>query len=385
MAILVGLGSACSSLQGLGTKPSLSGSSTTSPGITTPPSPSPPLTAGTPVPGYQVGPLSFISSSRGYGLVEFDTTGQSTAQQLVVTLNGGVTWQVVTSTPLPAWASTLEFTNSDNGDAWGSQGLDVTHDGGQHWDLSLNLAIGNEAVSSIGNSIWAISSSDVLETSSDGGNTWEKAVRPPVPSPAVLSRVSTSVAYVLGCGQMTLSGSQPGALARTENAGKTWQSLSLPHGCTGVADGSDFVALSTNDLWLVQFGQPATDMSSKWVYRSYDGGEHWTLMASTSLDTPNQSAGAISPIGDFGPLSVLASEPNRAWLAEDRGGLLVTTDGGLNWHPAYTDPNVDAEGPPYVTLLDAEHGWAETGDGLWRTTDGNIWREIAEPPQNSNQ
>jgi photosystem II stability/assembly factor-like uncharacterized protein len=386
MAMLVGLGSACSSPQKVSALTSSPrGSSTTSPGTTVPRSASPPLTVGTSVPGYQVGPLSFISPSRGYGLIEFDTTGHSTAQQLAVTLNGGATWHVATSTPLPAWASTLEFTDSEHGYAWGSRGIDVTHDGGQHWVVSLNLATGNEAVSPIGDSIWAISSSDVLETSSDGGISWEKAVQPPVPSPEVLSRMSTSVAYVLGCGQITLSGSQPGALARTEDGGKTWQSFSLPQGCTGVADWTDLVALSTDDLWLVQFGQPATDMSSKWVYRSYDGGERWTLMASASLSNPDQEVGTISPIGDLGPLSVLASEPDRAWLAEDRGGLLVTTDGGLNWQPAYTDPDIDADGPPYVTFLDAQHGWAETGDALRRTTDGNIWREMAQSPQNSNQ
>ena len=328
------------------------------------------MAAGTAVPGYRVGPLSFVSPSRGYGLIEFDTTGLSTTQQLVVTEDGGVTWQAATSTPLPAWASTLEFTDSDDGYAWGSQGLDVTHDGGQHWAMTLALRTGNETVSPIGKSIWAISSSGVLETTTDGGDSWQKAVQPPVGSPAVLSRVSISVAYVLGCGE----------LGRTEDGGKTWLTLLVPQGCPGSSDQSDLVALSTDDLWLVQFGQPATDMSSKWVYRSYDGGLHWTLMASENLGSPNQRTGHILSMGDFGPLSVLASEPNKAWLAEDRGGLLVTTDGGLHWQSAYSDPNVDAFGPPYVSFLDAAHGWSSTGDGLWRTTDGNVWTEIAQPP-----
>ena len=135
------LGSACSSPPMLGTrKPSTSGSSTTSVGTTVLRSPALPLAAGTAVPGYRVGPLSFVSPSRGYGLVEFDTTGVLTTQQLVVTEDGGVNWQAATSTPLPSWASTLEFTDSYDGYAWGSKGLDVTHDGGQQWELSLSLA-----------------------------------------------------------------------------------------------------------------------------------------------------------------------------------------------------------------------------------------------------
>ncbi len=333
------------------------------------------------MPGYRVGPLSFISSTHGYGLIEFDTTELSPVQQLVVTENGGAMWQVATPTPLPAWASTLEFIDVDDGYAWGSQGLDVTHDGGQRWSLSLSLDSGSEAVSPIGTSIWAISSSNVLQSSTDGGITWLKTVQPPIPEPSLLTRVSVDVAYVLGCGQNAPSGSKPGDLARTEDGGRTWERLSLPQGCTGVADWSDLVALSESDLWLVQFGQPATDMSAKWVYRSHDGGAHWALMASANDGSPNQGTGTISPVGEFGPLSVLASEPDRAWLAEDRGGLLATTDGGLHWHVAYNDPNCDALGPPYVSFLDADHGWAAAGDGLWRTTDGNTWTEIASPPE----
>jgi photosystem II stability/assembly factor-like uncharacterized protein len=381
---LIGLGSACSSPPMLGTTtPSTSSSSTTSLGTTVSRSPSPPLVAGTAVPGYRVGPLSFVSPSRGYGLVEFDTTGQSTAQQLVVTEDGGVTWQAATSTPLPAWASMLEFTDANDGYAWGGQGLDVTHDGGEHWELSLSLATASQAVSPIGRNIWAISASDVLETSSDGGNSWQKAVQPPVSNLADLSRVSTSVAYILSCSQTIQNGSQPGDLARTEDGGQTWQILPLPQGCAGGQ--SDLVSLSTDDLWFVQFSSPATDMSSKWVYRSYDGGAHWTLMASENIGNPNEGTGRISSTGDFGPLSVLASEPNRAWLAEDRGGLLVTTDGGATWQFAYGDPNVDAFGPPFVSFLDASHGWSATGDGLWRTTDGITWTEISQPSSSTNQ
>jgi photosystem II stability/assembly factor-like uncharacterized protein len=97
--------------------------------------------------------------------------------------------------------------------------------------MSLAVDDGNEAVSPIGKNIWAISSSDVLETTIDGGSSWLRAVQPSVSDPAVLSRVNTSVAYVLGCGQITHNDSQPGDLARTDDGGKTWQTAPLPQGC----------------------------------------------------------------------------------------------------------------------------------------------------------
>jgi photosystem II stability/assembly factor-like uncharacterized protein len=208
-------------------------------------------------------------------------------------------------------------------------------------------------------------------------NTWQQAIQPPVSNLAALSRVNTGVAYAVGCGPTVPIGSQPGDLLRTEDGGRTWQILPLPQGCAGGA--SDLVALSTDDLWLVQFGQPATDLTSKWVYRSSDGGASWTLMASVDFEHPNQGTGHISAMGDFGPLSALDAETDRAWLAEDRGGLLVTDDGGLSWRDAFDNANAGAFGPPFVSFLDATHGWASTGGGLWRTTNGETWTEIAQP------
>ncbi|MGH9018482.1 MAG: WD40/YVTN/BNR-like repeat-containing protein [Acidimicrobiales bacterium] len=380
LSALIGLGSACSSPPRPSTTTSTAPSSTTTPpATTTTRGSSPPLAAGTSVPGYEVGALSFVSPSAGYGLV---VTGGSTAQQLVVTDDGGVTWQVATPALLPAEASTLAFTDADDGYAWGLQGLDVTHDGGRDWQMSVGVSTGTLSVSPIGLNVWAVSSVAGLQTSNDGGASWQTGVQPPLSNMSALSRVTTSEAYVLGCSATLVDGSQPGELARTEDGGRIWQVVALalpePPACDGGR--SDLVALSTDDLWLVDFGEPATDMSSKWVYRSDDGGAHWTLMASVDLGANDAGTGHIMAMGDFGPLSVLAAQPSRAWLAEDRGGLLVTTDGGLTWRPAYDDPDVDANGPPDVSFLDATDGWAATGDGLWRTTDGVTWTEIAPRP-----
>jgi len=384
LVLLMGLGSACSSpkTSGSGTISSTTITSTIGTSTSTSsPGPSPPLAAGSPVPGYRVGPLSFLSSSQGYGLYEFDATGQSNAQQLVASRDGGITWQVETSTALPAWASNVDFPDTDTGYAWGSQGLDVTHDGGEQWSNTLAISGGPEAVSPIGANIWAIMSSGRLEASPDGGTTWLRTPVPvPVENPVIISRVSPSVGFVFGCGSPGSAGTAAGFLARTEDAGRSWQVMSPPV-CQFSSASIDLVALSADDLWLVEFGQPSTNFSSKWVYRSYDGGESWTLVAEENLANPSQDQGHISPIGDLGPLSVLGSDPNTAWLAEDRGGLLVTTDGGLDWQPAFNDAGeADAFGPPMVSFLDPDNGWAATGYGLWRTTDGTVWTDIASAP-----
>ncbi|HUA95917.1 MAG TPA: hypothetical protein VMB82_10355, partial [Acidimicrobiales bacterium] len=362
---LIGLAGACSAPPHTGgNAPSPPVSSTTGHGTaTTVPSSEVPaggtgasptlLAVGTPVPSSAVGPLSFVSPSQGFGLDE--SVQGSTAQQLVETGDSGATWRVATAGTLPTWASVLDFTGPDDGYAWGGQGLDVTHDGGRRWTMTLRLSPGDQTVSPIGESVWAVSSSGALVTSVDGGTTWERDSAAPSAAVGLLSRVSASVAYLMGCGPIAPNGSETGTLARTEDGGRTWRVLPLPMGCAG-AESSDVVALSSQDLWLVQFGQPATDMTSKWVYRSYDGGEDWHLQAREDDGPPYQDVGTIGPIGDAGPLDVLAAAPDRAWLAEDRGGLLVTTDGGRTWSGAFADEAAGAFGPPFVSFLDADHG-----------------------------
>ncbi len=317
-----------------------------------------------------MGPLSFIDDYRGFGIYKNLTNN---APYLVETDDGGFTWKVVTTMPLSSYPSRLEFIDAQTGYAWGDGTLYVTHDGGAQWLDSLTVAGGGQAVSPIGSNLWALTNSAV-EASANGGTNWTPLAKLPLSSPSSLSRVSTTVAYVFGCLQTPSCNSN--GLVRTEDGGQSWQMTSLPQ--NGIAQGLDLIALSIDDLWLVEFSQPATDESSKWVYRSYDGGDHWTLVASVVLPSGPFHV-PLPRMGDFGPLSVIASVPNRAWLSFDRGGVWATTDGGADWMVAFPDPDADAEGPPYVSFLDADHGWAATGIGLWRTTDGSHWVEVAPP------
>lgn len=359
---------------------------------TTPPAPPTSAAAGRSVPGATVGPVSFVDPLHGFGLRA--PSGGADDQLLVASADGGDTWRVVSDTPLPAVASDLAFVDATDGYAWGSSTLQVTRDGGGQWAVALASVVDSpEAVAPIGADVWALaascpSSSAVppgtsaatcpvtVETSADYGASWQATAAPvPVADPTVLSRVDPSTAYVVGC---PVSGSTgPGGLARTEDGGAHWQVLPLPQGCGPAILDYDLVALSADDLWLVEFGEPATDQSSKWVYRSDDGGIDWTLQASVVIGRLGTETGRIPATGDLGPLTVLAADPDRAWLAPDRGGVLVTTDGGVDWTPAFPDPEADAFGADAVSFLDADHGWAATFHGLWRTTDGTDWVEIA--------
>ena len=155
------------------------------------------LSAGTSVSGSDVGPLSFIDDDQGFGIYKSLTNNNA---YLAETDDGGVRWRLTTGSPISTYLypSKLDFIDAQTGYAWGGGTLWVTHDGGAQWLDSYDVASGGEVVSPIGNNVWALTSSGI-EASSNAGATWMPLVTPPLSSSFILSRVSTTVAYVVGC------------------------------------------------------------------------------------------------------------------------------------------------------------------------------------------
>jgi len=50
----------------------------------------------------------------------------------------------------------------------------------------------------------------------------------------------------------------------------------------------------------------------------------------------------------------------------------------VDWGSAFSDPSGDAFGPPSVSFVNADDGWASVyNEGMWRTTDGTDWEQIS--------
>ena len=102
----------------------------------------------------------------------------------------------------------------------------------------------------------------------------------------------------------------------------------------------------------------------KALYRSDDGGQHWTLVA----DTGSAAAGSRSP-----PDTRSRVRPDRRDAATDldparpRGPFVGTLDGGAHWLDTGITTHVEQ-----VVFVDPLHGWAWNGGG-YRTTDGTHW------------
>ncbi|HEV8625889.1 MAG TPA: hypothetical protein VG034_15645 [Acidimicrobiia bacterium] len=329
--------------------------------------------------------MSFVDRQQGFGLVDL---------RLVRTDDGGRTWRVVGS-PIPTddlgyIPGKAIFTSLSDGYIY-DRGLRVTHDGGATWhDPHLNRYVDERdgptdghvlALQPRGDSVWALvacppdSPCDIeLHVSDDGGRTWRKRSTPMIRDvagvSASLARVSATKAYAVAAVGLEADTSENAPyhhIAATEDGGRTWRYLPDPCHVTVL----EFLAATgQKDLWLVCGDQGATIMEAKEVFRSSDGGEHWTLRSSTIM-----GGHAVGSLPDSGHVySLVAVSPSRAYLGLGRATQFQTVDGGRTWTASFWY-NGDVGGGP-VNFVDPTHGWGTGEFHLYQTVDGLHWRDL---------
>jgi len=374
-----------------------------------------PLAIGTPVPLANLSDVVFISDTQGFGLAFH---GASTV--LAVTDDAGASWRVVDDA-LPAdLPAQLEFADTLHGYLWGgtpsAQGtvpLWVTSDGGHRWARATVGPVVSD-VSTIGADVWAVvgtcpisslaiaadcPSAPTVDVSTDNGISWRPtpALPPVTEEPGLsvadqdleLARITPSRAYVLSFAPArTEGGASLGQIGYTANSGRSW--VTRPDPCpTYFDDGQEIAASGTDDLWMVCASEPSGGSQAKALYRSSDGGQHWTLTAAANAPVLSGNVslpaggglpadGYVSPYS-LGHQNLAVLTPQAAWLFPDRSGVFQTTNGGATWSAVagLARAGLVAGGSGNVVFVDAEHGWVcEVGAGLWRTTDGVHWRHL---------
>ena len=372
-----------------------------------------PLALGTPVPLANLADVVFVGDTHGFGLAFH---GEETI--LAATVDGGSTWRVVDNAPPAGLPAQFEFADTAHGYLWGgtpsARGvvpLWTTSNGGHSWvEAPIGPVVSD--VSAIGSDVWAvvgtcpINSSSVaaacpatVEVSDDDGATWRvTTAAPPVseePGLSVadqdleLARITSRRAYVLSFAPArTVGGASLGELGYTADGGQTW--IARPDPCPLYFDfGQEIAASGTDDLWMVCGSQPSSGSQAKALYRSNDGGQHWTLTAAANApalsgDVSLAAAGGLPTKGYVSPLSLghenlAVLTPQDAWVFPDQSGVYQTTDGGHTWSPVsgLARAGLVGGGTGNVVFVDAEHGWVcEVGAGLWQTTDGVHWRHL---------
>jgi len=271
-----------------------------------------------------------------YGLAVIDRAtlwAVGAGGSIVKSDDGGATWNAQSSgtsqgllsiaarDDTSAWAAGAGGTllrTADGGRTWAAQGIPTTA------DLQKVVLVGAR-------SLWVVGGGEILKSSDDGAS-WQHQYSGG--SWASISAVNEQVAWVAG----------DFSIMRTGDGGTTWVTVEAePKGRW-----SSVAAISADVAWLLS--------GSGRVYRTEDGGLHWTLQAALS------SFGFAS--------AIVALDANTAWVAggiigdgrSDRAGLVMTTrDAGVTWKEVHV-----TEIPALLSLM------AESADRAWAVGPGFV-------------
>ena len=228
-----------------------------------------------------------------------------------------------------------------------------------------------------------------LWKTSDGGITWSPVTDGQITSSSVgavaVAESNPDVVY-LGMGETQLRGNvmQGDGLYRSSDAGRTWTHLGLPD---TQAIGRIRVHPANPDLvYVAALGHPYGPNPDRGVYRSSDGGRHWTRVLFR-----NDRTGAVDIDLDANDPRVLYAslwEVYRTpWLLSSGGpgsGLFKSTDGGDSWTEVTRAPGLPKGllGKITITVSRADsrrvYAMVEADDGgLFRSDDaGATWLRV---------
>jgi photosystem II stability/assembly factor-like uncharacterized protein len=332
--------------------------------------------------------LSFIDPRNGW-LLGAACQGNFCPATMRVTHDGGKSWAGLPGPAAaagffpkfpwhagdPAGVSNIRFASAQDGWAFGPD-LYSTHDGGQTW-LKENRLVSDVAVTN--GAVWAVEqkgTAAVVERSTDTGKAWAPVKMQPllVGWPTITS-VDKETAWLFT--QDSVLNPQ---LIVTNDGGNTWVELQMPARPCPTA----FVkAITALVLWYICGGVGATAMQDKGVYTSSNGGISWTLQADSLAQNPaNRSFTKQGHI--LSPKQFAAPSALTAFMALDRGTLIMTKDGGHHWTDAIPYERANGGSDPAmgpVEFANAHNGWLAVGPNrLFRTKDGgHTWTDAAVP------
>lgn len=165
-------------------------------------------------------------------------------------------------------------------------------------------------------------------------------------------------------------------LFATHDGGKTWAISQLP--CPGVPYAGALDFLDAEQGFLLCAGQPGAGRQSKSLYVTADGGQNWSLVASTGT---SGASGAL-PTGGY-VHSLFFQSPQVGYLALVRGGFYRTGDGGKTWAPVFLQVVQSGEDADALGFLPGGFGWLLAGGvpGLSVTQDGGrTWQSVYPAP-----
>jgi hypothetical protein len=352
-----------------------------------------PLPSGSAVPGPALYAVSFPTTRSGYALAGgYQATDGSVALQLATTSDGGHTWTATggllpdANKALPSEVNVaphLVFPTPTLGYSWDQGEVDVTQDGGAHWEvlpdppgLSGPYRIGPATV--VSSTLWVSYASycpglcpfgDVASWAPGVGWTQrlsaELVIHAMTATSSQVELLATPMSDAeasVGVGQFMYIGT---------DGGGGWH---IPGIFTCPADSSVVDAMAGVSSTVL--AECVGSFEAGWAARSYwlttDNGATWTMQARDAAE-PSMKAGT-PPWGEGG---FLAYNDGTFWIAESRGSVYGSVDNGLTWR-AVSEIDTGVSDAGTVTFA-GQNGWClYHGFGLWGTTDsGSSWQLLA--------
>lgn len=235
----------------------------------------------------------------------FDATkglAYSSSGALISTSDGGRSWTRKAITTAGYGAARLQFASATTG--WllstgnGVTSISATTDGGASWLVPLTAAdfAGTTDFHFVDDrNGWSVTSSGVVNHSSDGGLSWTAQAKVPYYYLLGVRFASADVGVVVGGN---------GTIARTADGGATWTLRA-----SGVLANLRRVKfVDANVGWAV--GELGT------VLKTTDAGLTWTKVAVPSFTNFND---------------IMFTDAQHGWIVGESGAIVATADGGRNW------------------------------------------------------
>jgi photosystem II stability/assembly factor-like uncharacterized protein len=361
---------------------------------------------------YGIGSYQYIDSNTVYAII-----GDSiTANNIMKSLNSGITWQTVQSTPF--WLTRIYFVNSFKGFILSDWFLLAINSGNTNWIIkkffypSINDVLFTDKCHGVfiggfmssGRGAHGGGPVGNIFTTENGGISWNINFYN-------VDRILHSASYVsntLGfCFGTYVQG--PDRIYKTTDSGTNWiQMIEFSQDSIGYGFGvSDLIFNNEQDGWAV--GSYWGTMEGAGIIKTTDSGEHWDLdWIDTTIGSPGLKSIVCNvvtgwAVGESGMLikytpqtgwikqtsitdlplkKVFFSDENHGWIT---GGyqnannfqniVLKTTNGGDSWEKVQNVPYLIKD----IVFLDNNFGWAIGYDssgvgGILKTTDGgNTW------------
>ena len=336
-----------------------------------------------------VSKMFFADALHGWALLRFEEGIQRTT-------DGGYTWQSHAAGNLNG----MHFFDRGHGIAVGSvftQGhyygtLFQTFDGGQTWESEISgdqNIVYYDIVFKTAQRGWLVGDHGMIKHTNDGGATWSEQYELPDDLYIAYNKFSRICARPNG-GLVAVG--EPGLIGQTENdmdwevneplTNRSVVSLFFLNDGTGWAGDSQYNIYSykkpgqgwehvyhhpydgASDLFFVDELTGWYSSSYGKVFRSDDGGHHWSL----------QNEGSY--LDDLFTIDFINSD--NGWAAGENRMILHTSDGGLNWgYTGYQAPFKIQS----IDFVSTSNGWAVGGQGgiIHTSNWGWGWDEQSSP------